>query len=65
MKDELNAWYSRKMDERWGHTVYRRANGEEVKCTSVSAGEKHCMGWDDVEYVGKVAEFVANHQESA
>ena len=61
MKD-LNAWYSKKMDERWGHVVYRRANGEEVKCCSVSAGDEHCMGWDDVEYVGKVTEFVANKQ---
>lgn len=59
---EMKAWYSKKMDAKFGYVVYRRANGEEVECTCVTNGPDHGMGWDDVEDRGEVVMFVRSER---
>lgn len=56
----MRAWYSKKMEARFGYVVYRRANGEEVECTCVTSGPDYGMGWDDVEDRGEVVAFVSS-----
>lgn len=53
------AWYSKKAARQNGTVIYRRPDGSEVEVSSVSDDPtKHGLGWDDVEYIGEVTEFV-------
>ena len=59
----MHAYYSAQHDARYGHSVYVRASGKEVKVTEITNrrsanGSSGISCWQDSVYVGEVVRFV-------
>lgn len=52
------AFYSQKQYNRCGGAVWRTAEGRNVLITAVSDTHDSGCGWDDMQFVGMVTEYV-------
>lgn len=57
----MHAWYSKLMDDKYGHVIYAREDGSLVKCTDVCREKDTLMAWPDTQYVGEVSRWVSSH----
>lgn len=54
MNELYFAWYSKTAHDYFGYVIYKKPNGEEIVCTTVSENESGKPSWDDTMFVGMV-----------
>ena len=57
-----HGFYSQKMAEYAGSSIFKMEDGTEKECSGVFETPDHRMSWGDVEYVGVVTAYVSRHK---
>ena len=58
-----HAFFSQKMKEFSGSSFYQTIDGREIEITLMSENKEPNLGWDDVQYLGIVTEYLRKGSE--